>query len=319
MSDRTTMKKMKSILKKTSTLPSADSPISTVQSQAERNRSIAIHHAKRIQAQKDMESEIVATMETLLEYPLFNPASLEDIHTFKTLLSPFQPTDYDALLVERRAAGRCAYVLCPNPSPSPDSGAAGHGRYRIVRDRSLTGIDAIKIVERSETEIWCSEECARKALYVRVQLSEEPAWVRAEGAATEITLLEEKQVRTSSDIHNIRVTVDTQQPGRNFDLPVRPKTVQRRLEDGDANTEGMAKLSQERGDKEHSSRPGRVLATDVHERQEFGPVTAPSLESTDDHSRYDAIEGYQPDFLSTSRSHSTKSKEADEVDDDWNL
>jgi hypothetical protein len=35
-------------------------------------------------------------------------------------------------------------------------------------------------VERKEVERFCSDECAKKAMWVRVQLSTEPAWTRKE-------------------------------------------------------------------------------------------------------------------------------------------
>ena len=49
------------------------------------------------------------------------------------------------------------------------------------------------MVKREELEKWCSEECGRRALFLRVQLEEEPAWLREGEGGPEIRLLEEDE------------------------------------------------------------------------------------------------------------------------------
>lgn len=139
-------------------------------------------------------------METLIDYPLsgapYSPSnpSPTDARTFKTLLRPFQPSDYDALIVERNINERCGFALCATPNRKERGG----GVYR------LTGMNGrakdFKVVKKEELEKWCSEACAKRALYVRVQLGESPAWER-EGAAYgggDIELLDEP--RTEEDV-----------------------------------------------------------------------------------------------------------------------
>lgn len=54
-----------------------------------------------------------------------------------------------------------------------------------------------KVLTKAEVEKWCSEECARRALYVRVQLSEAPAWERV-GVQSDIELRGEPEMPKSA-------------------------------------------------------------------------------------------------------------------------
>lgn len=41
----------------------------------------------------------------------------------------------------------------------------------------------MKVVLREKLEMWCSEDCAERAMYLRVQLAEEPVWERRAAAS----------------------------------------------------------------------------------------------------------------------------------------
>ncbi|KAH8678960.1 Rtr1/RPAP2 family-domain-containing protein [Tricladium varicosporioides] len=187
-----TAKMPKSILKKSSY------PATTTNSKEERDRELALYHARLIQARKDIELEILLSTETLIDYPLAtsphdasNP-SPEDAKAFKDFLRPFQPSDYDALIVERNINEHCGYTLCPKPRVKETGG----GRYRIVGTRGRA--KDFKVVEKEELEKWCSEACARRALYVRVQLSETVAWERSAAQSLNIIdLLDEPKSEES--------------------------------------------------------------------------------------------------------------------------
>ncbi|QSZ30343.1 hypothetical protein DSL72_004865 [Monilinia vaccinii-corymbosi] len=153
----------------------------------------ALHHALLLQERKAIEQTILTSTETLIDYPLApspphnatNP-SPADTDFFKRALRPFQPSDYDALIVERNLDSRCGYTLCPNPRPRDDRG----GRWRLLGTSGKA--KDFRIARREDAERWCSEMCARRALYVRVQLSECPAWERSgDGATMKIDLLDE--------------------------------------------------------------------------------------------------------------------------------
>ena len=178
---------VKSILKKNSRTSPAP-PFAPPTSREGRNRELALHHAHLIQQRKDVEALILEATETLLDFPT-SPASKStnpspaDAARVKDLLKPFQPTDYDSLLEERNIDGKCGYVLCPLPHRVEDTKA----KFRIILNREK-GADGMKVVEKHQLEQWCSEDCGRRALYIRVQLSEVPAWTRAGDMGGEIEL-----------------------------------------------------------------------------------------------------------------------------------
>ena len=174
----------KSILKK-SPLP-VTSPSSQITSRQQRNQEIALEHAHIIQQRKDVEAQIVAATEILLDFPssptstAASPTS-EDAARTKDLIKLFQPTDFDSLVEERNIDGKCGYVLCPLPHRTENTA----GRFRIIMSG---GSDSLKVIEKGKLEQWCSDDCGRRALYIRVQLSEEPAWTYAGSTDEKIQL-----------------------------------------------------------------------------------------------------------------------------------
>src|SRR5579862_7015950 len=182
----------KSILKppkRPSTSPSA--------SKEERDRETAIYHAEIIQQRKDLELLILNSTEALIDFP--SPATIDpadphhdDASAVRSLLVPFQPSDYDGLVQERNIEGKCGYVLCPHARSLQDTKA----QFRILHVGRQEG--GLKIVPREHLEKWCSEACQRRAMYVRVQLSEEPAWMR-EAMATEIVFLDEVERKQNAE------------------------------------------------------------------------------------------------------------------------
>ena len=152
----------------------------------------ALHHAAQIQLRKDLESLILDNLEALLEFPTTqqpasNPA-YQDVVSFKELISPFQPSDYDSLIEERNINDLCAYALCPNKCPP----APRAGGYRLFGGNGPAR--DFKIVRAKDVGRWCSEDCTRRALYIKVQLSEMPAWERIGSA--EIELYGEREARS---------------------------------------------------------------------------------------------------------------------------
>ncbi|KAG5945054.1 hypothetical protein E4U53_006765 [Claviceps sorghi] len=149
-------------------------------------REIALAHARLLQHRKDLESEILDSLVLLSEYPLVRgPAHAaskpapSDISGFKTHVRLFQPSDYDDLIVERNVNELCGYALCPKPRRKLDGG----GKWK------LTGSG--DIVKRTDLEQWCSAACAKRALFVKVQLNETAAWERAGIPDIQIDLLDE--------------------------------------------------------------------------------------------------------------------------------
>lgn len=185
------MKIPKSILKK----PSAqrnDDQRTFEQIKAERDLETALYHANMIQDRKNIELEIILSTEKLLESPSSTEPSAHDIALFKKLIRQFQPSDYDCLIEERNICRKCGYALCAQPNRRDN----GKGGLRILGN-GRGKANEFKVITKAEAERWCSEECARRALYIRVQLQEQPAWERV-GVQSDVELQEETKLAGES-------------------------------------------------------------------------------------------------------------------------
>ncbi len=150
-----------------------------------RNLALATHHARLLEEQKDIEATVLQSIESMLDLPSSSDAdpaqpSNDDASKFVDLIVPFQPGDYDCLIEERHAAGKCGYTLCPRRPRSETS------KFRIFQEHRRA---EVKIVSKQKLENWCSEDCARRALYVKLQLMEEPAWSRRADVRINVLLM----------------------------------------------------------------------------------------------------------------------------------
>ncbi|CAK7222524.1 hypothetical protein SBRCBS47491_004893 [Sporothrix bragantina] len=157
----------------------------------EENAEIARKHAAIVQQRRELELVIFQNIEKLTDLPevkgpgitAANPAP-EDVTTFTNLVRIFQPGDYDDLIEERNTCDSCGYALCPKQRRK----FAGGGTWKLVN----TGRKDFGIVAKGELEKWCSAECARRALYIKVQLNETAAWERVGIPDIQIELMEEE-------------------------------------------------------------------------------------------------------------------------------
>jgi hypothetical protein len=290
-----TAKQPKSILKK-ATYPA------TTSSKEDRDREVALYHANLIQQRKDIELNILLSTETLIDYPLAkapydasNP-SLADATEFKRLLRPFQPSDYDELIHERNINEKCGYTLCPNPRVKDGIG----GKYRIIGTNGKA--KDFKVVEKEELEKWCSEVCAKRALYVRVQLSESPAWEReAAGSTVNIDLLDEPKPVDGAIVEGLgKMSLDGGTGGKQQDV---------------------ANLALERGDTGMAAKNG-LVDVKVQEKEVHRAAQAPSLDDLS--GRLDTmhltLEGHTPEFGSRrERRHAEELEDDDGPDTDWRM
>lgn len=290
-----TAKQPKSILKKAS-YPA------TTQSKEDREHAIALYHANLIQQRKDIELNILLSTETLIDYPLAkspydasNP-SPADAREFKQLLRPFQPTDYDELIQERNINEKCGYTLCPRPRVKDGSG----GKYRLIGTNGKA--KDFKVVQKEELEKWCSEACAKRALYVRVQLSESPAWEReAAGSTVNIDLLDEPKTTDGAIVEGLE----------NLNLHSGKEDKQ----------QDAAELALERGDKGLAAKTG-LVDVNIQEKDIQRPAEAPSLDDLS--GRLDTmhltLEGHTPEFGSRrQRRRAEELEDEDDPDTDWNM
>jgi hypothetical protein len=291
-----------------SLLPPSLQENDSIRSSNPQHLATALHHATLLQRRKDLELEILFSIESLLEVPEARQPTSQEIDLLKRSLRPFQPSDFDSLLEERQTAGRCAWALCPNPSPSLKSSrkrnsitgllpsSDGGGGFKIVN----AGKRDVRFVSKREAEMWCGAECARQAMYVKVQLSEVPAWERDAGYGGEIELLSEREGKTQQQrkeeelaerIEGLKIVEDPER--RN----------------GTSRQQGLVDLAFERGEtKPAAVVRGGLVEVNVKEKEVSRPVMPPSLddeESEDDDEdvvqrkmerMHISLEGYQPKF-----------------------
>lgn len=137
-----------------------------------------------------LELSILTSIEILVDYPTTTTAvtatattstststdSSTPLHhdavSLKRHLRYFQPADYDSLLEERNILGQCGYALCGATKKSSPTAST----YVLV-DK---GRHTMRFVERTKIERFCSDTCARRGLWLRVQLNDEPSWLRGD-------------------------------------------------------------------------------------------------------------------------------------------
>ena len=263
----------KSILK-----PATPSNSLSPSSKEDRNLEIALHHAGLLQQRKDVQAQILAATEILLDIPTSSNAdparpSQGDASTVINSLQDFQPADYDVLIEERNINRQCGYVLCPRPNRHQETNA----KYRIIHGKGR-GADAMKFVETNSLEKWCSDECEKRGLYIKLQLVEEPAWTRTSSPKGEIVLLQD----VYTDEANSQDEIGLLESMKDLDISLGEEKL----------VASMKALAIERGD---ASAPSRSFG--LAEIQEKYPIEVQRdpghLQEFEPHN---AIEGYCPHF-----------------------
>ncbi|KAM0279836.1 hypothetical protein ACHAQH_004387 [Verticillium albo-atrum] len=237
-------------------------------------KELALQHARILQQRKDLEAQILDSLILLSEYPATkgrHPASdpaPSDIAGFKTHVRLFQPGDFEDLIEERNANKLCGYTLCAKLKPQPSRG----GPWKLMN----VGSKDFGIVDRKEMERWCSQDCKRRALYVKVQLSETAAWERAGIPDIEIELMGEDKL--------------TKDP-----IAQATNAVGQLSLDGRTPAQDTAALALERGDTGTATAPGTVSLT-IREKEVAPPVEPDSDEEDSDQERnaHLLIEGHTP-------------------------
>ncbi|KAI0158917.1 Rtr1/RPAP2 family-domain-containing protein [Pestalotiopsis sp. NC0098] len=246
----------KSILKK----PSTPGALAADQAAAAKAREVAVTHAKIIHQQRDHEDRIGDSIIELSKLPLVrdsscsasNPAQ-SDADAFRSGIRLFQPGDYDDLIEERNAEGRCGYTLCPKPRRR----FAG-GEWKIVGS---------SILPKKEVEKWCSQACAKRALYVKVQLNETAAWERAGIESIQIELYEDPDQKLAQDMSNLQLEKEREAVKISRDLA---------LERGDINRETQ-----------------QAVPIDVKEKTTVKAAEEPTLENHPGNDGHLILEGYK--------------------------
>lgn len=225
-----------------------------------RHLGVALQHAQQIQAQKDAEDMILDRILELLAIPsspTADPAapSPQDAQLFKSALYPFRPSDYDSLITERNNEDLCGYALCPRKNRKDADAKGATFRFKYGAKGSGPGGRgrSVDIVPRENLEKWCSDECAERALYIRVQLGEEPVWERRadDTSGKNIELLEEGRAKQKA-----KAASSTSRPARHGldEADVTAGIKDLKIQDAERSQE----LAMERGDTNLPLRQGRV-------------------------------------------------------------
>ena len=229
-----------------------------------KHREVAIHHAKILQHRKDVEAANILSLEELMYFPTepdadpISPAS-PDLARLRLLIRSFQPSDYDELFRERNCLEKCGYVFCPHRRRQEH----GRGKVRL----QAQGRDRTRFLSAEHVEMWCSDECARRALFIKVQLDEQPAWERSSCNMKPIQLLDEGGQCTSHTRKGDHMIDENTDESQDFEKV-------------------MGDLVVERGEQAQSARAKIVLAERLRERNTPNPIPAPGIER----SSADAIE-----------------------------
>lgn len=261
-----------------------------------RHLGIALQHAQQIQAQKDAEDLILDRTIELLDIPTSpnaDPAapSTEDKQSFKTAMVLFRPGDYDNFIMERNYSELCGYGLCPhkNRKQVGATGSTFHFKYGAKGSGQGGRGRSVDIVPREMLEKWCSDECAERALFIRVQLSEQPVWERRadETEAIKIELLEEHRAKRQKKKAGPSTSASTEPESNEADITAGVKNLKIH------GAERSQELALERGDTVPRLRQGRV---DVQLREKElssdSSPAAPQLRPED--AMGGSIEGYVP-------------------------
>ena len=216
--------------------------------------------------------------------PEADPArpSASDATLFKQALTLFQPKEMDDMILERNIYEKCAYALCPRPNLKQN---------REMRDRTFRTMKEarkFRLNTREDLEKWCSVECAERALFVRLQLGTEPAWLRSTPVEN-ITLLEEsKEGAVDQDLTGMIQEVALEKPP-DVDIAISLHQLALDQSKKSAFEDSMQALSLERGANDDRDKH-LLVATGVRERDTLSAPFAPQSSSSGN----DLVEGYKP-------------------------
>ncbi|KAI1095935.1 hypothetical protein F5B19DRAFT_439633 [Rostrohypoxylon terebratum] len=261
-------------------------------------RDLAVQQALVIQAQRDREDQIQDTLIELSRLPLApstsssssptpkytaaNP-SPSDKTRFLTSIRLFQPSEYEDLITERNSLNKCGYCLCPSPRAKMGHG----GAFKLLN----YGRADFTIVPRAELERWCSRQCARRAMYVKVQLVENAA---APVESIRIDLLEEEE-------DNAKARAGTKEEEDGNEAARRVARELRELEEKQKKAARDAKdLALERGEKPKPSSnlpsTSKPVTVTIREKKVTKAATEPTPDIAEDGEDHLVLDGYKTKF-----------------------
>jgi RNA polymerase II-associated protein 2 len=253
----------------------------------DQQKSTALQYARSIQYQKSMKERVLDLIINTVDLPSLLNAdpgrpSASDATLFRRALSLFQPQDFDDMILERNIYEKCGYALCVQPNLKQD---------RVLRDqvfRRMKEGRKYRLTTKEELDKWCSVECAERAIFVRLQLAIEPAWLRST-PLEEIILLDESgkgvvEEGLASTMQDLGLTerhrIDLASSLQNLAIDQSKK--------GDTQAR-MQELSMERGAGDRGD-INEVIMAGIMERDGYLTPSAPQSSREGN----DLVEGYKP-------------------------
>ncbi|KAI5298294.1 hypothetical protein KEM56_004171, partial [Ascosphaera pollenicola] len=185
------------------------------------------------------------------------------------------------------------------------------------------------VVKKEEYEKWCSNECIERAMYLRLQLIEQPSWEREAQAVPKFELLEERRLKSSSspkekgEKKEAKKEEDTKtlsEKMKKLDIGNEtPASTTTNREAAEQKKQGQAELAKERGDAADATKYYDPDA-DQGEVHIIEKETNPSTDSANPPSKLEsgagAIEGYEPKYKPGPKGVLRREDEAGEDEDE---
>lgn len=199
-----------------------------------------------------------------------------------------RPSDFDDVILERNIYDKCGYGLCGRPNVK----VAGNAQNRVIWGKRSG--PAFTVVPKRELEKWCSKQCEERAVFVRVQLGKEPAWLRDQPVG-DIKLLDESRQENATDVlikgmDSLNVQTPVSPPDLADDFR-RLASYQIEKQGGyDEVAERLQTLSLERGQSQQLSAAGTIMQIVEKPGNDFAGHPPPQISSRNP----GTIEGHKP-------------------------
>jgi RNA polymerase II-associated protein 2 len=253
----------------------------------DQQKSTVLHHARNIHHHRTMQEKVLDLIINAVDLPSHSNAdparpAASDATLFKQALTLFQPKDVDDMVLERNIYEKCGYALCPR------SNLKQNGVLRDQIFRKMKQERSFRLTTKEELEKWCSAECAERALFVRLQLGTEPAWLRT-NHVEDIMLLEESgKPAAAEDLVSTMQDLALKETPR-VDLASSLQTLAVNQSKKDDIQDRMQALSLERG-KNDGTDINPVTVTGIKEKN---PSSTPSVPQKTCFGN-NTVEGYKP-------------------------
>jgi len=171
--------------------------------------------------------------------------------------------------------------------------------------RTATATRDLKLVPSSKFDMWCSKDCAKRAEYIRIQMSEMPAWERTEGTNRHYSLF-------SLLDHDVSSTRTLKSQTNTLAQEKRDAMTELARERGDQSAQPILQPEIPQPQSREGLEPAKPTAFPIRERVQVSTADPPrqDVNSAGD------IEGYIPK-IQPHKPTTSKDDDEDAEDADW--